>query len=471
MDEITPPSKRSIRNIPIPAGRRRVSSKSAQEVPQKEIKINKEVKEEIPVELNREISAPAPRIDERHEENIRHDYPSYDDAPEIPVTTPRNRKPHTGGGKKKIIISSVSVLLIIFIFFIISLFTGATVKIYPKKAEAVVNETVTASEMSTNSDSLNYKVVEISETKSKTIKASGEEEVETKASGFITVYNNYSDKEQPLVKKTRFESPDGLIYRIDQSITVPGKSGDTPGSVRVEVFADGTGEEYNTPPTTFTVPGFEGQPQFDGFYAKSTEDINGGFKGVRKVVSEEDMSSAESDLKSELISSLSSKVDEQTSEGFIVIVNDSLFTFSGIKQKESNKDDQVDVELTGTLKAIVIAEGAFSNFIANEALTTFNQSDIVRIDNVGDLEIVFDPESVTDGLDSVTITIKGKANFIWETDDIALKGELAGNNRKELKNILEDFPSISKAEAVIRPFWKRSFPEDLDKITIEEVFE
>lgn len=461
MDEITPPSRRSIRNIPIPEGRKKISG-------------NKGVSSKVTKSVTKKSSTNTKKITE----DLKNDIPSENldvnktDNQFVPPTRTSRKKVY-GGGKKKIIFSVLGLLLVVLIFFVISLFTGATVKIYPKTAEATVNETVTASDVTSGleNQALDYKIVELSESKSKTIKASGEEEVETKASGFITVYNDYSESSQPLVRRTRFESPEGLIYRIDQSVDIPGKNGDTPGSLRVEVFADGTGEEYNTGPTTFTIPGFEGQPQFDGFYAKSTENIDGGFKGVRKVVSDEDMESAKTELQSDLMASLNSQIDSQTSEDFIVIVNDSLFTFSELKQKETGKSDEVEVELTGTLRAVVISESEFSNFVANEALTTFNQSDTVRINNINDLEIVFEPESVEDGLDSIVLTIKGRADFIWETDEVSLKGELAGNNRKELKNILEDFSSVSRAEAVIRPFWKRSFPEDIEKINIEEVIE
>ena len=46
--------------------------------------------------------------------------------------------------------------------------------------------------------------------------------MERKASGQIIVYNAYNDNNQKLIKNTRFETPDGKIYRIQASIIVPG---------------------------------------------------------------------------------------------------------------------------------------------------------------------------------------------------------------------------------------------------------
>ena len=42
----------------------------------------------------------------------------------------------------------------------------------------------------------------------------GTERVEERAHGRITVVNNYSATPVKLIKNTRFETPDGLIFRI-----------------------------------------------------------------------------------------------------------------------------------------------------------------------------------------------------------------------------------------------------------------
>ncbi len=65
---------------------------------------------------------------------------------------------------------------------------------------------------------------------SKTVPANGVEKAEDRASGTITVFNAYSDKTQRLIKNTRFEAPNGLVYRIPASIEVPGKKRVVPTS-------------------------------------------------------------------------------------------------------------------------------------------------------------------------------------------------------------------------------------------------
>ena len=49
-----------------------------------------------------------------------------------------------------------------------------------------------------------------------------EKELNEKARGSLTVYNEYSSSPQTLVATTRFESPEGKIFRIEKNIVVPG---------------------------------------------------------------------------------------------------------------------------------------------------------------------------------------------------------------------------------------------------------
>ena len=87
-------------------------------------------------------------------------------------------------------------------------------------------------------------------------------EVISKASGYIEIYNAYGAASQKLVAQTRFETKEGKIFRIQNSIIVPGAkmiSGSlTPSSIRAKVVADSAGEEYNIGSSYFTIPGFKG---------------------------------------------------------------------------------------------------------------------------------------------------------------------------------------------------------------------
>ena len=106
------------------------------------------------------------------------------------------------------------------------------------------------------------------------------EESGTKASGIITVFNEYSSDSQRLVASTRFLSSSGKIFRAIEDIYIPGAQLNDdeiiPSSIDVEVVANYLGAEYNIGPSDFTIPGFKGTVKYAGFYGKSNTAMNGG---------------------------------------------------------------------------------------------------------------------------------------------------------------------------------------------------
>ena len=141
-----------------------------------------------------------------------------------------------------------------------------------------------------------------------------------KATGRVTLYNEYSEEPQPLVATTRLLTEDGKLFRITESVIVPGytKEGGeiVPGEVRVSVKADEAGEMFNVEPTRFTIPGFEGSEKYEDFYAVSEEKFVGGGDDESdvRVVSLEDIEVAkekmEAKIKEKAITTFQNKLGE-----------------------------------------------------------------------------------------------------------------------------------------------------------------
>jgi len=442
-DVVAPTGGRSIRNIPINTNRRRrVSADSNSEIRpiQKKPRSTESISQNLPP-----TPPPPPRTPR---ENTAYDIDSYEEK----------------RGFRKYLIIGGGLIGIAVLVFILTTFSGAEVYIYPKQAEANVNVSIQAfnKDSSPEDNSLTYQELSVSEESFKTVEATGEEEVKQKASGKITIYNNYTDSSQPLVKNTRFESPDGLIFRIDSSVVVPGKTDSGPGSIEVEVFADSTGEDYNIKPAKFTIPGFKGLPQYESFTAESKESMSGGFVGKRSVVQEDDLENALSEIQSELKEKLEEKSNRQIDSDHILVYNPSSFIFEVLPRDESGKE--VKINVLGTLKSAVFNVNELSKYIATESLKNFNTDDNVRIEDISALAI----DTTSGEVDEITLNIDGGTNFVWQTDTESLKADLMGMTRKDLKTVLQKYQGITRAEAVIKPFWKKTFPENTEKISIIE---
>jgi len=175
-------------------------------------------------------------------------------------------------------------LAILAFFLLVNAFSRVLVRIMPLEQFIEVDALLKASGKAENNPAVfSLEMLRLEESKSKIIKAVGIEKIEKKATGKIKIFNVFSSKSQTLVASTRFETADGKIYRISNSVTVPGSVSQgnkvIPGAVSVNVLADQAGEQYNIGLTDFTIPGFKETSKYEKFYARSETEMTGGFVG------------------------------------------------------------------------------------------------------------------------------------------------------------------------------------------------
>lgn len=386
------------------------------------------------------------------------------------VRPPRRRSPISLKSKRfPIKIWVVGLLSIFILFFIFSfLFAGAKVIVLPKQNQAFVDAQFEALREAP-AGMLAYENMSIEKIGFKSISATGEEEVEIKASGKIVIFNNHDSASQRLIKNTRFETPDGLIYRIDKSIVVPGrKTTDgrvVPGSIEATVYADEPGEGYNIGLTDFTIPGFKGSPRFEGFFARSKTSITGGFVGKRLVVEEKALKDAKEEIQTNLKSVLLNEAFAQKPDGFYLYEDTIFVDFESLPSID--KGESVEIQEKGILYGVLFKEDDFAQYLAQNTLGSYDDS-LIELINAADLVLTtFEKENARPWEeDSFTFVINGTADFVWFFDEEQLKSDLLGRSKDALATILSGYPSIDQAEVILRPFWKRTFPEKASKIKI-----
>ena len=134
-----------------------------------------------------------------------------------------------------------------------------------------------------------------------------------------------------------------------------------------------------------------------------------------------------------------------------------------------NTQNPAHITVKGSLYGIMFDKGVLSKFIAEKTIDPYDGNPVL-VRNLADLELkpkneVLDPANLKD----VLFSISGEAVVVWNVDAEKLKNELAGVSKSDgFKNIITKHASIWRAEAVVRPFWKMDFPQNPEKITIEE---
>lgn len=386
-------------------------------------------------------------------------------------------------GTKKSKFGLVSGLLIFFFIIIAGflasyLMSGAEVVVYPRHREPVVNATFEAYKTPQVGD-LAYEILALEADGERQVSATGEQQVTEQAKGRITISKKTAGAER-LIKNTRFQSPDGLVFRVTESVVVPGAVKNAggelvPGSIKADVFADAAGENYNLPAgTQFVVPGFKegGYTElFEAISATNEEPFMGGFDGPRFSIDETELNTAKQSLQMELRDALLARLSSEKPSGFVVFDNAVTFTFQSLPPVEYG-DNLVTIKEKARLQVPIFKDTDLSTFIADATVPGYDDQP-VRIDNVHDMAFSFDSASTSNSdlgnLASFKFKLVGKPLIVWTFDENKLKADLLNVSKTALTTILGAYPGIEKAEATVRPFWKRSFPKEMDMIKITEI--
>lgn len=353
---------------------------------------------------------------------------------------------------------------------ILNFFSGAVVSIIPKTDSMPIELTLSALKSATG-DELPFAVMKVEESVSSEVLATGTKTVTTKASGRIIIYNEQLTA-QRLIKNTRFESPTGKIYRINESITVPKKTGTTIGKLEVTVYADEAGAAYNTEPTDFTVPGLKNTPQATKVYARGKGAIEGGASGTIKTVADEDLKQAQNDLRIALETRLRSRARGNLSPAHIAYDPGIIVDIKepALSNDKATSEERAVVTANGSLYVVVFDRKQLIKAVAKAALPTYDGEEIA-IDNLDSL--TFGMANMTaDALwkaETLEFTISGTPLLRWAINETMIKDELLGLAKADFNAKMAKYGTIERAKASLRPFWKTSFPSDPEKITIKIV--
>jgi hypothetical protein len=401
------------------------------------------------------------REDSFDEEEYEENYERH--TPPRPTRLPYLRKKSSFGTLAFI---STTVALVVGVVLYTYVFDSATITIVPKyKDLSEVGNTFTFSRDASDSTSIPFVVMTTSLSKSKSLTPSESRKVEAKASGKITVYNNYDASPQKLIKNTRFQSSAGKIYRINQSIEVPGKKGSTPGSVEVTVYADSNGADYNVTNTTFSIPGFKGTPRESAFYAKSKTAITGGSSGTMSLVSLSDLNAAKDSLAVELNNQVKLEIQKLKKDGYIPLYSALEITY------QDNQDDILkgatgDYKVTATGNLMLASASKLAEAIA-KTLGDYDGAP-VRLAYEDTLSYTRKQSDHITGTGTLSILVEGKPRVVWQTDSNAIKELVKGKDRDDFKPLMKTINSIESAEINFSPLWLSSFPGDASKIQITE---
>ncbi|MCT4592243.1 MAG: hypothetical protein N4A36_02575 [Candidatus Gracilibacteria bacterium] len=401
---------------------------------------------------------------------------------------------------KIMLFSFVSISLALFFFVSTLILPGATIYIKPerKTIDTVINVVLTPEEKLQQTSILRRKQM-ISGAE---IEAEFEKTIEFKtlsrnfkgsyAEGEIVLVN-ILEEERTLKPKTRFQSEDGVVYRISDWVKIPAAKNGQNGERKIKVKADETdiygnitGDRGNKPVgTKLFLPGLS-EAGRKYLWAEIREDMTGGTTIYDPVIKQSDINAARKQLEDKLI-----EETQKDLENYIKDQNALNGTnLQMVPHSKFLKKDIVEIKVQDDVLSKEI--DSFKVYGKLKAKSwAFSESDLVSIlqDNLAksvdaDMFLMsLDPDSITINVFSedqikeelkVNVHAKGIEAFLIEPETESgirfvnkVKEQVVGKDAEESENILINFKEISDVKISLWPFFSRKIPKLPENISIK----
>jgi hypothetical protein len=362
--------------------------------------------------------------------------------------------------------------VIAFLFSLSFLFERANVAITPKSVPVAFDATDTyaAEKDSVQDGVIVYSQMTLSGDESIKLPSTSSKTESQAATGTVVLYNAYTTTPYSLIATTRLATPDGKVYRLKNKATIPGYKGSgaslVPGSVEAVVTADAVGEASNIATGDFNLPAFAGKPQYEKIYARTKTSIAGGTSGVVYTISADAANAALGTLQDKLRASLLAKAKVQVPDGYLLYDGATVFSTDANVAVPYSKEPDVPLALHGTLTAYIIREDTLVAAIAAKSVSQYAGEPVAMpaiaslvLSPIGNLNPAADT--------SFSFSFAGQASVVWVVDPATVQTLLAGRKKNEFETLIAGVASVERAAVVIKPFWKRTFPEDKTKIAVK----
>lgn len=310
-------------------------------------------------------------------------------------------------------------------------------------------------------------LLEFTHSASQEFETTGRKEVAEKSRGTVRIYNRYSSSPQRLVGRTRFLTEKGILYRLPRDIIIPGASIENgkivPKFIEIELVADQAGEQGNlSGEITLKIPGFQGSPKYEGFYAVAANGFSGGYRGEARVASSTDIKKAELEVTKIVYDDLNRDLTAKLPPEFNS--TDTLREIEIIKidsPQAGSVGDRFKVEARARARAFIFRKQDLISFLNATLLGTAEPRQKFL---EGSLSLNYTPRNINYERGLAEILLGGDARTEAQIPEQELASLVRGGDRESISNTLNNRPEIENFKVSFFPPWRNSAPQNIGQI-------
>ncbi|PIR55195.1 hypothetical protein COU74_02215 [Candidatus Peregrinibacteria bacterium CG10_big_fil_rev_8_21_14_0_10_36_19] len=314
------------------------------------------------------------------------------------------------------------------------------------------------------------------------------------ASGVITITNN-TPTAWPLVAQTRFQTEEGLVFRLQAGTTVPASGANGPGKIEALVVADITdsyggivGERGNIGPSKFFLPGLR-EDSRSKIYAENAAPMTGGVTDFISFITPEDLEAAKKRINDEIIKGaiedLRAAVKKQAElvgedpDKFVLLEGDGAVKVGEVKAQIPSQlegKELKEFQVTGQVYVTGVyydRNEMLEMLKAELAMKKSPQKELLRINEDSTSYRIFEWDEAR-GKIKLTANIKGIEQFeIDENQENGarllqkIRDHIVGKDIEDAKSYIQNLPEVNKVEIDSWPAWSPTIPNIPDNIEFE----
>lgn len=428
-----------------------VGATETDETPEEEMGQEEEFHDDKPIEEKKPVEQIKAREDQKAKKDEEPDH-------NLKPFSGTNKKNISGSKKPLLIIIAVSLVLALIISYIFIPFANASIKL--KTEEFTLSQDLKVDQTALSADVENNILpgteIKIEKEGTKTYNSTGTKEAGEKASGKITVYNEWSTTPETLNKGTRFISG-GKAFLLQSDILVPGAKLDPnppikfiAGSIEASVTAENSGESYNIGPTSFTISSLPSSQQAK-IYGRSSVAMAGGTTKILKVITADDIKNASKDLFTDISTAGKADVIARAEETEVLIFEENNVNSAIVSEEPSKavdtESETFDYRMKVELKTLGFQDSQAKKMMVEKVNKQLNSDQMIV--NEDKSEVLYSFTAADKTFMTVEADFKGRVGKKLEKQTII--NEITNKKAFEAKNIIQKNEAVDQIDLKIWP--------------------
>ncbi len=360
------------------------------------------------------------------------------------------------------------VALLLFFFY-------AKVEVIPSSESVSLNTTFVAKKDPLAGD-LGYALMTITKKGEEVVPGIPGKKIEKRAIGNIILYNNFNVYPRKFIADTRLIAGNGKVYKLQSTVTIPGRKKINgkyiPGSVQARVYGEKPGIEYNMVLSDlvgdFRVVSFKSDPQYETFYGRQKTDIIGGMVTATFAVADSVAQSARARIRTDLKEQVIKEAFGQKPADFVLYHDPLLFIFESLPIVSKDTETVSIVERV-TFNGVLFRKELLAHAIASST-SKLLVSTPVNSQGLDTLQFTLKnkKETITSSTNQFTFILNGTTTLIAKIFPEKIARDLVGKPGREFESIMATHKEVQEGSAVVKPFWLFAFPDSSEKIRVVE---